>query len=95
MDDITTHSCITPVEAVVGCWVVTLEGLGDVVHPRPLQQALIDEWAAQCGYYINGMVMTAKMLLGRNPSPNDGEIRQELTYNLCCCGTHAEILEVA
>lgn len=82
-----------PVEAAVGRRVVTLEGLGDAAHPHPLQQAFIDEQAAQCGYCINGMVMTAKALLDRNPNPSDGEIRQELAYNLCRCGTHVEILK--
>ncbi len=93
MDGVATRSCITPVEAAVGRRVVTLEGLGDAAHPHPLQQAFIDEQAAQCGYCINGMVMTAKALLDRNPNPSDGEIRQELAYNLCRCGTHVEILK--
>lgn len=93
MDGVATRSCITPVEAAVGRQVVTLEGLGDAAHPHPLQQAFIDEQAAQCGYCINGMVMTAKALLDRNPNPSDGEIRQELAYNLCRCGTHVEILK--
>ena len=93
MDGVATRSCITPVEAAVGRRVVTLEGLGAAAHPHPLQQAFIDEQAAQCGYCINGMVMTAKALLDRNPNPSDGEIRQELAYNLCRCGTHVEILK--
>ena len=83
MDGVATRSCITPVEAAVG----------DATHPHPLQQAFIDEQAAQCGYCINGMVMTAKALLDRNPNPSDDEIRQELAYNLCRCGTHVEILK--
>lgn len=69
MDGVATRSCITPVEAAVGRRVVTLEGLGDAAHPHPLQQAFIDEQAAQCGYCINGMVMTAKALLDRNRTP--------------------------
>jgi nicotinate dehydrogenase subunit A len=72
--------------------VVTLEGLGGTAKPHPLQQAFIDEQAAQCGYCVNGMIMTAKALLDRTPSPSERQIRQALSGNLCRCGTHQRIL---
>lgn len=93
LDGIATRSCITPVSAAIGRQVTTLEGLGTLEAPHPLQQAFIDEQAAQCGYCTNGMVMTSAALLARNPHPSDDEIRQELAYNLCRCGTHLEILK--
>lgn len=92
LDGIATRSCITPVSAAAGRQVTTLEGLGSLERPHPVQQAFIDEQAAQCGYCTNGMVMTSAALLARNPSPSDDEIRKELAYNLCRCGTHVEIL---
>jgi len=92
LDGIATRSCITPVSAALGRQVTTLEGLGTLEAPHPVQQAFIDEQAAQCGYCTNGMVMTSAALLARNPHPSDDEIRQELAYNLCRCGTHVEIL---
>jgi nicotinate dehydrogenase subunit A len=92
LDGIATRSCITPVSAALGRQVTTLEGLGTLDAPHPVQQAFIDEQAAQCGYCTNGMVMTSAALLARNPKPSDDEIRQELAYNLCRCGTHIEIL---
>jgi len=93
LDGIATRSCITPVSAAIGRQVTTLEGLGTLETPHPVQQAFIDEQAAQCGYCTNGMVMTSAALLARNPQPSDDEIRQELAYNLCRCGTHLEILK--
>jgi nicotinate dehydrogenase subunit A len=72
--------------------VVTLEGLGTVDNPHPLQKAFIAEQAAQCGYCINGMVMTAKALLDQNPHPTRAEIREALSGNLCRCGTHLRIV---
>ncbi|QJP09728.1 (2Fe-2S)-binding protein [Pseudomonas multiresinivorans] len=92
LDGIATRSCITPVSAAVGRQVTTLEGLGTLDAPHPVQQAFIDEQAAQCGYCSNGMIMTSAALLARNSSPSDEEIRQELAYNLCRCGTHVQIL---
>ena len=70
----------------------TIEGLGTVEKPHPLQRAFMDEQAAQCGYCINGMIMSARALLARNPRPNQGEIREALAGNLCRCGTHHRIL---
>ncbi|MDH0288945.1 (2Fe-2S)-binding protein [Pseudomonas sp. GD04087] len=92
LDGVATRSCITPVSAAQGRQITTLEGLGTLDAPHPVQQAFIDEQAAQCGYCTNGMVMTSAALLARNPDPSDEEIRQELAYNLCRCGTHVEIL---
>lgn len=68
------------------------EGLGDRQRPHPVQRAFIEEQAAQCGYCLNGMIMTTKALLDRNPAPSEAEIRQALSGNLCRCGTHLEIL---
>jgi len=72
--------------------VLTVEGLGTPERLHPLQQAFVDTQAAQCGYCISGMVMSAKALLDRNPRPTDAEIRQALAGNLCRCCTHLEIL---
>ncbi|HUP05681.1 MAG TPA: (2Fe-2S)-binding protein [Caldimonas sp.] len=85
-------SCITPVSLVVGRRVRTVEGLGRADRPGPVQQAFIDEQAAQCGYCIAGMVMRAQALLERTPNPTDDEIRREMAINLCRCGTHLRIL---
>ncbi|MDU4252381.1 (2Fe-2S)-binding protein [Pseudomonas sp.] len=92
LDGVATRSCITPVSAAVGRQVTTLEGLGTREAPHPVQQAFIAEQAAQCGYCTNGMIMTSAALLARHPNPSDDQIRQELAYNLCRCGTHVEIL---
>jgi len=72
--------------------ILTLEGLGTLEHPHPVQQAFIDEQAAQCGYCINGVIMTAKAFLDDNPRPTDDQIRQALAGILCRCGTHLEIM---
>ena len=71
---------------------VTLEGLGTPERPHPVQQAFIDEQAAQCGYCLNGMIMAAEALLRRVPAPSDAQIRGSLSRNLCRCGAHVEIL---
>ena len=86
------RSCQVPVSALKGRAVTTLEGLGGVEKPHPVQQAFIDEQAAQCGYCINGMIMTAKALLDRNPDPSEAEVRRALDHNLCRCGTHLRIV---
>jgi len=85
-------SCITPVSLVVGRRVRNVEGLGRAERPGPVQQAFIDEQAAQCGYCIAGMVMRAQALLERTPNPSHEEIRREMPVNLCRCGTHMRIL---
>ena len=86
------RSCQLPVSELKGRAVTTLEGLGTPEKPHPLQQAFIDEQAAQCGYCINGMIMTASALLDRNPQPSDAEVRKALDGNLCRCGTHLRIV---
>ncbi len=86
------RSCVTPVSAVQGSKVRTLEGLGTLEDPHPIQQAFIDEQAVQCGYCINGMIMTTKAFLDQNPSPSEAEIRQALAGNLCRCAAHLRII---
>ncbi len=86
------RSCVTPVQDIGDAEVTTIEGLGTVDKPHPLQQAFIDEQAAQCGYCINGMMMTAKALLGRKPHPTEADVREGLGPNLCRCGTHNRII---
>ena len=86
-----TRSCLTPVSSVGGKQVTTLEGLSQDGKPSRLQQAFIDEQAAQCGYCINGMIMTSAALLKRKPNPTETEIKDALAGNLCRCGTHQRI----
>jgi nicotinate dehydrogenase subunit A len=92
IDGLAARACVLPVGTVAGREILTLEGLGSTDRPHPIQQAFIDAQAAQCGYCLNGMIMSAKALLDRNPTPSLPEIRQALKYNLCRCGTHVEIL---
>jgi nicotinate dehydrogenase subunit A len=86
------RSCVTPLSAVVGKKIVTLEGLGTSAKPGALQRAFITEQAAQCGYCVAGMMMSAQALLGRKPDPTEAEIRAALAGNLCRCGTHNRIV---
>jgi nicotinate dehydrogenase subunit A len=92
VDGVAARSCVIPVAGVAGREITTLEGLceGDALHP--VQQAFIDEQAAQCGYCLNGMIMMAAALLARNPEPSVEDVRRELSSNLCRCGTHLEIV---
>jgi len=92
IDGVAARSCVFPLAGAAGRQIVTLEGLGTRQAPHPVQQAFIDEQAAQCGYCLNGMIMTTKALLDRNPDPSEAQIRNELSGNLCRCGTHIEIL---
>ncbi|NWC88711.1 (2Fe-2S)-binding protein [Pseudomonas reactans] len=92
IDGVAARSCVFPLSGAAGREIVTLEGLGSRQDPHPVQQAFIDEQAAQCGYCLNGMIMTTKALLDRNPNPSEAEVRNELSGNLCRCGTHIEIL---
>src|SRR5438874_10850632 len=92
VDGKATRSCVTPVSAVAGKKIVTLEGLGTPVEPHPLQQAFIDEQAVQCGYCINGMIMQAAALLQTNRTPTEQDIKAALAENLCRCGTHLRIV---
>jgi len=86
------RSCVTLVSAVQNQPVTTLEGLGSTKKMHPLQQAFVDEQALQCGYCINGIIMTSKALLDKNPKPTDSQIKEALAGNLCRCGTHTRIL---
>ena len=86
------RSCITPVDTLKGKTVTTLEGLGSSAKPSALQKAFIDEQAVQCGYCINGMLMTASAFLAKNKKPSEAEIKQALAGNLCRCGTHQRIV---
>src|SRR5437773_10799520 len=92
IDGKAAFSCVTPISALTGRKIRTIEGLGTVEKPGPLQQAFIDEQAAQCGYCIAGMIMRAQALLDRNASPSEAEIRAHMEPNLCRCGTHMRIL---
>jgi nicotinate dehydrogenase subunit A len=85
-------SCVTPLVLLEGKQVTTLEGLGSVSEPAPIQRAFMEEQAAQCGYCIAGMMMRAQALLQRNPKASDDQIRAELAPHLCRCGTHMRIL---
>ncbi|HEX2244247.1 MAG TPA: (2Fe-2S)-binding protein [Gammaproteobacteria bacterium] len=93
MDGNAIRSCVTPVGTVQNKPVTTLEGLGTTKKLHKIQQAFIDEQAAQCGYCINGMIMTTKALLDKTPKPTDVQIKQALDGNLCRCGTHIRILQ--
>ena len=86
------RSCTTEIGSIGDAEITTIEGLGTIENPHPLQQAFIDEQAAQCGYCIAGMIMRAKALLDQNPAPSDTEIRTHMESNLCRCGTHMRIL---
>ncbi|GJG97867.1 (2Fe-2S)-binding protein [Cupriavidus pauculus] len=90
---VATRSCVLPVASVGDARVTTLEGLGTPEKPHPVQQAFIDEQAAQCGYCINGMVMTSVGLLAQNAKPSETQIRDALAGNLCRCGTHTRIIK--
>lgn len=92
VDDRPVRSCTLPVSKAAGKRVTTLEGLGGRDNPHPVQQAFIEEQAAQCGYCANGMIMTAVSLLEGNPKPSDEEIKKALDGNLCRCGTHLRIV---
>jgi len=92
MEGSAVRSCSIAVADVRGRAVTTLEGLGNVAHPHRLQKAFMDEQAAQCGYCMNGMIMTAKVLLDRNPHPTDQDIKQALNGNLCRCGSHLRVI---
>ena len=92
VDGKATRSCVTPIGTLGESDITTIEGLGTIEEPHPLQRAFMDEQAAQCGYCINGMIMTAKELLDRNPKASEAEVRTGLDANLCRCGTHGRII---
>ena len=92
IDGAPEKSCARPVWSVAGKSVVTIEGLGTREKPHPLQQAFLDEQAGQCGYCLSGIIVAAKALLERNPSPTRAEIAAALDGNICRCGSHNRIL---
>jgi len=93
VDGNAVRSCVTVLSSIeAGHRVVTLEGLGTVEKPHPVQRAFIEEQAAQCGYCINGMIMESVAFLSRNRKPTEAQIKQALAKNLCRCGTHARIV---
>jgi len=92
LDGRSIQSCNTPVSAAEGRIVTTIEGLGNCAALHPLQQAFIEEQAGQCGYCLTGIIMGAVVLLNRNPSPTDAQIRSELDLHLCRCGAYDRIL---
>ena len=92
IDGVAARSCVIPVSGCERRSILTLEGLGSREHPDPVQDAFIEEQAAQCGYCLNGMIMTTKALLMQNPHPSETEVLEALRYNLCRCGAHVEIL---
>jgi nicotinate dehydrogenase subunit A len=92
IDGKAVRSCVTPVSTVATSDIVTIEALGSIDKPHPLQRAFMEEQAAQCGYCIAGMIMSAKELLDRNPRPSEGDVRTALAGNLCRCGTHNRIV---
>ena len=92
VDGAPVRSCIMPIGTLGQSEITTLEGIGTVEQPHPLQTAFIEEQAAQCGYCIPGMIMAAKALLDRKQQPSEAEVRLALTSNLCRCGTHNRIV---
>jgi nicotinate dehydrogenase subunit A len=92
LDGEPTRSCVTPIKDVGQEEVTTIEGIGTIENPHPLQRAFIEEQAAQCGYCANSMIMTAVELLKRIPHPTEVDVRGELARNLCRCGTHTRII---
>ena len=92
IDGQAVRSCVTPISALEKSEITTIEGLGSIDKPHVLQQAFIEEQAAQCGYCTNGMIMSAKELLDRNPRPSEPDVRAALASNLCRCGTHNRII---
>lgn len=92
VDGAPEKSCGKALSTVVGKAIITIEGIGSPEHPHPLQQAFLDEQAGQCGYCLAGILVSAKALLDRNPSPTRSEIAAALDDNICRCGSHTRIL---
>ena len=92
VDGIAARSCVLPLKAVAAREVTTLEGLVRDGAPDPVQRAFIEEEAAQCGYCLNGMIITARAFLTKHPDPTEQQVREALRFNLCRCGTHVEIV---
>jgi aerobic-type carbon monoxide dehydrogenase small subunit (CoxS/CutS family) len=86
------RSCITPVSTMAGAEITTLDGLGTIEKPHPIQKAFIDEQAMQCGFCMNGVILTAKAFIDRNPKATDAQIRQAMSGVLCRCHAHVRIM---
>ena len=95
IDGVAARSCVIPIDGCIGRDIVTLEGLGSRDKPDPVQDAFIKEQAAQCGYCLNGMIISMKALLLRNAHPSEAEVQEALRYHLCRCGAHIEIMRAA
>jgi nicotinate dehydrogenase subunit A len=95
IDGVAARSCVIPIEGCVGRQVLTLEGLGSRDHPDPVQEAFIKEQAAQCGYCLNGMIISTRALLNRTPHPSEADVLEALRPHLCRCGAHIEIMRAA
>jgi nicotinate dehydrogenase subunit A len=93
VDNRPVFSCVVPITALAGKKITTIEGLGTIEKPGPVQRAFIEEQAAQCGYCTAGMVMRAQALLLKTRSPSDAEIRKHMEPNLCRCGTHVRVVK--
>lgn len=93
VDGVEARACVIPVGGVEGRCITTLEGLGTHAELHPVQQAFIEAQAAQCGYCLNGMIMSTVALLKRHPHPTEQQVRSALAHNLCRCGAHLEILQ--
>jgi nicotinate dehydrogenase subunit A len=91
LDNRAVRSCLVPLSQAVGKEIVTLEGLGSAEHPHPVQKAFIEEQAFQCGYCLNGWILTTKALLEKNPNPTEDQIRGALESLVCRCGSHVRI----
>jgi nicotinate dehydrogenase subunit A len=87
------RSCVTPVQTMNGAEIMTLEGLGTIDKPHPLQKAFIDEQAMQCGFCLSGVMLTAKVALDRNPRATETQLQQALSNVLCRCGAHTRMLK--
>ena len=93
VDGVAARACVIPAHGVEGRAITTLEGLASDGRLHPVQQAFIDAQAAQCGYCLNGMILSTVALLAGTPRPSDAQIRRALSHNLCRCGTHVEIVD--
>ena len=87
------RSCVTPVQTMSGAEITTLEGLGTIEKPHPIQKAFIDEQAMQCGFCLSGVMLTAKVALDRNPRATDAQLQQALSNVLCRCGAHTRMMK--
>jgi len=87
------RSCVTAVSTLAGAEITTLEGLGTIDKPHPLQKAFIDEQAMQCGFCLSGVMLTAKVALDKNPRATDAQLQQALATVLCRCGAHTRMMK--